>query len=415
MAIEKIESKELPKIDWPMSHAVKAGDWLFTSAMLPLNSSATVVGKTPGRADVDEQFAQCLRNLDHTLSAFKVDRSHVTKTKTYLADVRHRGRIDTSLQKTWGGTFPARSCIGSVLPMTDIIMQMEATAHISQKAKAVTPTKPVAPSGPNSAGGTTAGGFFFSNGHPSLNAKAELIARGDIRGQVEQALDNLGECLKSAEMDFSDVIKVNCTVPSWYGFMRYNEIYLKYFREPFPARATIQGRLSNEATLLEFEAVAAKGDKKVTVESVATGIGHFSVKKRSDTIYVSGLPGAMAPHSHAVRVDDVVYICGQIAYDNTGLMVGWSDIKAQTIKTMQNHLLTMEALGASMDDIVKTNISITEESMIPVFAEEYARFLKPPYPAMTIAVAGLAQDCMVLEIEAIAVIGAANKKTCLVR
>ncbi len=415
MSVATIETKSLPKVDWPMSYAVKAGDWVFTSAMLPLDGSAAVVGKAVGRADIGEQTLQSLKNLDTALSAFDIDRSHVAKTKTYLSDLRHQAGVDAAFQSNWGQVSHARSTIGSILPIPDIALQIEATACFSEKAKPLVPARAVMPAGPYAPGGATAGNFFFSNGHASIDAKGELVARGDIRGQVEMALDNLGACLKAADMDYSDVIKVNCTVPSWYGFMRYNEIYTKYFREPFPARATIQGRLSNEATLVEFEAVAAKGREKLTVESVVTGIGHLSVKKRTDTLYVPGLPGAMAPHSHAVRVDDVVYICGQIAYDDKGLMHGWSDIRAQTVKTMENHVLTMEALGASMDDIVKTNISITEESMIDGFCEEYSKYFSGPYPAMTIAVAGLAQDCMALEVEAVAVMGSAKKKICLVR
>ena len=397
-----------------MSHAVKAGDWIFTAAMFPKDGTGAVIGKTPGRADVEMQAEQCLINIDHALAEFGVSRANVTKTKTYLADVRSKPRVDAVVASGWKKPLPARSTIGSVMPVTDIALQMEATACASAAATEVRPANPAGPAGVHAAGGTTAGSFFFSNGHASLDAKGNLVARGDIRGQVEQALDNLGEGLRAAGMDYSDVIKMNCTVPSWYGFMRYNEIYTKYFREPFPARATIQGRLCNEATLLEFEAVAAKGGEKVTVESVVTGIGHLSVKKRSDTIYVPGLPGAMAPHSHAVRVDDVVYICGQIPYEESGLMVGWSDIRAQTVQTMENHILTMKALGGTVDDFVKTNVTVTEESMVPAFLEEYAKYFTAPYPAMTIAVAGLAQDCMSLEIEAVAVMGAAKNKTCLV-
>lgn len=414
MSENRIVSKSLPKSQWPSSHAVKAGDWIFTSAMLPLDSSGTVAGKTTGRADIEAQTEQCLNNLSNSLSELGAPRSNVAKIKTYLADVRSKPRVDAAVAKSWSKPYPARSTIGSVMPVTDIALQMEATACVSSAAKEVRPAKPGGPAWVHAAGGSTAGNFFFSNGHASLGESGELIARGDIRGQVEQALDNLGEGLRSAGMDYSDIIKVNCTVPSWYGFMRYNEIYTKYFREPFPARATIQGRLCNEATLLEFEAVAAKGKEKVTIESVVTGIGHLSVKKRTDTIYVPGLPGAMAPHSHAVRVDDVTYICGQIPYEESGLMVGWGDIRAQTVKTMENHILTMQALGGTVDDFVKTNVTVTEESMVPTFLEEYAKYFKAPYPAMTIAVAGLAQDCMALEIEAVAIVGASKSKICLV-
>ena len=394
-----------------MSHAAKAGDWIFTSAMLPKDSSGAVVGSRAGRVDVGAQTAQCLANLDLVLGEFEVSRANVAKTKTYLSDVRTKTEVDAVFVDNWKKPIPARSTIGNYLPFSEIALQIEATAHAKFAASEVLS---VNPAGIHAAGGAKAGNFFFSNGHASLGAGGELVARGDIRGQVEQALDNLGEALRAVDMDYSDVIKMNCTAPAWWGFSRYNEIYARYFEEPFPARATIQGRLCNEATLVEFEAVAAKGREKVTIESIVTGSGHFSNKKRADTIYVPGLPAAMAPHSHAVRVDDMIYICGQIPYEESGLMIGWSDIRAQTVKTMENHVMTMAAFGGTVDDFVKTNVTVTEESMIPVFLEEYAKFFKAPFPAMTIAIGGLAQDCMVLEIEAVAAVGASKSKVCVV-
>lgn len=414
MLAQTIKSKKLPKTDWPTSHAVKAGDWIFTSAMHPMDSEGTIVGATIGRVDVGAQTAQCLANLDLVLGEFGISRANVAKIRTYLSDVRAKKEVDAVLASNWKKPLPATATIGKYLPFSDIALQVEATAHAKSPASEVVPARRAGPEGIHAAGGTTAGNFFFSNGHPSLDANGKLVARGDIRGQVEQSLDNLGEALRAAGMDYSDVIKMNCTAAAWWGFSRYNEIYAKFFKEPFPARATIQGRLCNEAALVEYEAVAAKGKEKVTIESVVTGSSHFSNKKRADTIYVPGLPAAMAPHSHAVRVDEVIYLCGQIPYEESGLMVGWSDIRAQTIKTMENHVVTMAAIGSTVDDFVKTNVTVTEESMIPIFIEEYAKFFKAPFPAMTIAIGGLAQDCMVLEIEAVAIVGASKNKVCVV-
>ena len=138
------------------------------------------------------------------------------------------------------------------------------------------------------------------------------------------------------------------------------------------------------------------------------GAAHFALKRRDDTAYVTELPGALAPHSHAVQVGDLVYLCGEIGYDASGRLVGPGDIRAQTRKTMENLALCMKALGGTMDDIVKTNVSITDYRMFDAFNEEYARFFSPPYPARTTVVAGLAQERMVVEIEAIAVLGASR-------
>jgi 2-iminobutanoate/2-iminopropanoate deaminase len=76
---------------------------------------------------------------------------------------------------------------------------------------------------------------------------------------------------------------------------------------------------------------------------------------------------------------------------------------------MENHRLCLEALGAQVQDIVKTHISLTDERLIPGFYEEYEKFFSPPYPAQSTVVTGLARQHMVLEIEGIAVLGASQK------
>jgi 2-iminobutanoate/2-iminopropanoate deaminase len=251
------------------------------------------------------------------------------------------------------------------------------------------------------------GDVVFVSGQLARDAKGELIGRGDMRAQAEQALDNIGAVLEAAGIGFADVIKVNGTVPDWFGFHRYNEIFMKYFAEPFPGRATLQGALGVEGMLIEIEAVAARGRRRI-VESEGPGVGHFGLKRREDTVYVGELPGALAPHSHAVQVGDLVYLCGEVGYDASGRLVGPGDVQAQTRKTLQNLRLCMEALGGRMDDIVKTNVSLTDYRLGPAFNEEYRTFFTPPYPARTTVIAGLAQDRMVVEIEAIAVLGASE-------
>jgi 2-iminobutanoate/2-iminopropanoate deaminase len=144
------------------------------------------------------------------------------------------------------------------------------------------------------------------------------------------------------------------------------------------------------------------------VESEAPGAGHFALKRRPDTVYVAALPGALAPHSHAVQVGDLVFLCGEVGYDASGRLVGPGDVRLQTRKTLENLRLCLDALGGRMDDIVKTNVSLTDHRLVAAFNEEYRAFFTPPYPARTTVVAGLAQDRMVIEIEAIAVLGAAE-------
>lgn len=402
-----IASDRLPPLRSPLSYGVKAGGWVFTAGMLGLDPAGNLVGASPGRPDIEAQTRQTLQNLTTVLETLGASLDRVAKVKGYITDFRYFDRYNATYRDFFKPPYPARATVGNGLARENAVVEVEAIAAVSGAPREVRSPKLAEWELPLAQGGTRVGDVLFVSGHVSRDAKGQLVGRGDMRIQAEQALDNVGAVLEAVGFSFSDVIKINGTVPDWYGFSRYNETFMKYFSEPYEARATIQGALALEGMLIEIEAVAARGPKRV-VESEVAGMGHFALKRRADTIYVPDLPGALAPHSHAVQVGDLVYLCGEVGYDASGRLVGPGDIRAQTRKTLENLALCMKALGGTMDDIVKTNVSITDYRMIPALNEEYAAFFTPPYPARTTVVAGLAQDRMVIEIEAIAVLGASQ-------
>jgi 2-iminobutanoate/2-iminopropanoate deaminase len=388
----------------PQSLAIRAGDWIFTSGLAREREVASAEG-------IRAETRQCLEDLANVLKAADAELKTLAKLRVYANDARFFRDIDGTCEEHLGAAAPARANVadGLLLPFSHV--QVEATAYDGAPINAIRAELP--PTSGRAAAGTVAGDVFFSNGLLPLNRKGEFVGLGNIRAQVEQSMDNLGIALKAAGFNFSDVVRIHNAVPSWFGFDRYNEIYQKYLREPFAVRATIQGTPEHVSALVQFEAIAARGQRK-TVESEAGGIAHFTVKRDENTIYLPELPEALAPHSHAVQVGKVVYLCGEIGYDNTGRLVKRSDIRAQTKKTMENLALCMEAVGGSIKDIVKTNVSLTDARMIDEFFGEYAKVFDAPYPAMNVAVAGLAQDCMVIEVEAVAVLGASSNSIAVV-
>jgi enamine deaminase RidA (YjgF/YER057c/UK114 family) len=399
MARETVKAKGLHRMPGPQSVAIKADNWVFTSGL----------ARERGAADEDglrAEAEQCIDDLVTVLKAVDAGLESVAKLRAYASDARFFAAIDQAIVQRFGESGPARATVadGPLLPFSRL--QLEATAYTGASVKVIEANGLHQAPGRASAG-TVAGNVFFSNGMLPFDQNGEFMGVGNIRAQVEQSLDNLGVALRAAGFDYSDVVRIHNAVPAWFGFDRYNEMYQKYFREPFGVRATIQGVPEHMTALVQFEAIAAKGHRR-TVESEDGGSAHFTLKRDKNTIYLSELPGALAPHSHAVQVGNVVYLCGEVGYDNSGRLVKRSDIRAQTKKTMQNLAMCMEALGGSAKDIVKTNVSLTDPRMIDDFFDEYAKFLDRPYPAMNLVVAGLAQDCMVLEIEAIGILGASS-------
>lgn len=408
-----VVSEKLPPIVGPRSYGVKAGGWIFTSGLMGADSLGAPAGKTPGQADVDAQTRAALQHLLGVLNELGTSSGKLAKVQAYTTDLRHLDRINKTYAAYLEPPYPARTIHGKGLSSPHALIELDGIATVSGESVEVRSSQLAEWAIPCAQAGTLADNVLFTSGHLSLDTRGQLIGRGDLRAQTEQALDNLELALAAADLCLSDIIMLNATVPDWFGYQAYNEIFLKYFREPFEARATIQGGLQTEGCLIEFEAVAAKGTTKRFVESEAAGAGHFAVKRRDDTIYLTELPPARAPHSHAVQIDQLVYLCGQIPFDAAGRLVAPGEIRAQTRKAMENHRLCLEALGGGLNDIVRTRVSISDSRLITAFDEEYAAFFSPPFPARTLVVTGLPQERMVVEVEAIAVLGASESAVAL--
>jgi 2-iminobutanoate/2-iminopropanoate deaminase len=62
--------------------------------------------------------------------------------------------------------------------------------------------------------------------------------------------------LQAAGCDFNDVVKANVYITKPEYFQAFNPIYMEYFPEPRPARATVIAALVDEKFLIEIEAIA---------------------------------------------------------------------------------------------------------------------------------------------------------------
>lgn len=109
------------------------------------------------------------------------------------------------------------------------------------------------PSGPYSPG-IISGGFLFIAGQVGRNAEGKTGAT--IEEQMQYVLENIRNILHAAGCDFKDVVKATVYITKPEYFQAYNSIYIQYFPEPRPARATVIAGLVDESFLIEIEAIA---------------------------------------------------------------------------------------------------------------------------------------------------------------
>jgi enamine deaminase RidA (YjgF/YER057c/UK114 family) len=113
-------------------------------------------------------------------------------------------------------------------------------------------------------------------------------------------------------------------------------------------------------------------------------------------------------YTHVVEVlsGRPVYISGQVALDATGSLVGPGDIRAQARQVFDNLRAAVQAVGATLDQVVKLNYYVVDATRMPVIREVRDEYLDPErLPASTaVEVRRLVRDDLLIEVEAVAVI-----------
>ena len=101
-----------------------------------------------------------------------------------------------------------------------------------------------------------ANGFVYAAGQIGSDPKTGMLVEGGIEEQTEQALKNIAAVLKASGSSMEDAVKTTVFLADINDFAQMNEVYAKHFKQPFPARSTVQvARLPRDARV-EIEVVA---------------------------------------------------------------------------------------------------------------------------------------------------------------
>jgi len=98
-------------------------------------------------------------------------------------------------------------------------------------------------------------------------------------------------------------------------------------------------------------------------------------------INTADAPQAIGTYSQAVKVDNTVYISGQIPLDPSSMEVVEGGIDAQITRVFDNLKAVAAASGGSLADVVKLNIYLVDLGNFPTVNEIMAQYFDEPYPA----------------------------------
>lgn len=114
-------------------------------------------------------------------------------------------------------------------------------------------------------------------------------------------------------------------------------------------------------------------------------------------------PAPAGPYSQSARVGSFVAVAGQAGYDPATRRFVGEDIESQTHQALTNLEAALKASGASMDDVVRVGVFLTETNDFPAMNEAYRQAFSEPFPARTTVYVSL-PDGMKVEMDALAII-----------
>jgi 2-iminobutanoate/2-iminopropanoate deaminase len=122
-----------------------------------------------------------------------------------------------------------------------------------------------------------------------------------------------------------------------------------------------------------------------------------------ERIYPAGAAAPRGPYSPGVRAGDYIFVSGQVPIDPATNQAVTGDIKAETRQVLSNIQRILEGAGASMKDVVRCAVYLTDVKDFAAMNEVYIEFFGEIKPARTtIAVAALPLPGAKVEIDAIA-------------
>ena len=113
-------------------------------------------------------------------------------------------------------------------------------------------------------------------------------------------------------------------------------------------------------------------------------------------ISTNNAPSAIGTYSQAVKVNNTVYLSGQIPLIPATMTVVSEDFTEQTHQVFKNLVAVCEAAGGNINDMVKVNIFMIDLAYFASVNEVMSQYFSQPYPARAaVQVSRLPKDVLI--------------------
>ena len=121
-----IATDKAPAAIGPYSQAVKVGNLLFTSGMIPIDPATNTLVE----GGIEVQAERALMNVKALLEASGSSLDKVVKTVVFIKNMDDFAKVNEIYAKYFTQDFPARSCVEVARLPKDVLIEMEAIAEV---------------------------------------------------------------------------------------------------------------------------------------------------------------------------------------------------------------------------------------------------------------------------------------------
>lgn len=100
-----------------------------------------------------------------------------------------------------------------------------------------------------------AGNTVYFSGQIPLDPKTGAVIEGDISAQTRRVFDNLTAVAGAAGGSLAKIVRVGIYVTDLVNFAAVNAVMAEYFKQPYPARSTIEVSALPKAVQVEIDAI----------------------------------------------------------------------------------------------------------------------------------------------------------------
>lgn len=235
--------------DWiaspnPYSYAIRTGDTLFLSGLVPRNGrdNSVVTG------DITVQTKAVMDNAGELLRAAGLDHSHIVSGRVYLPNGADFQAMNAAYRSYFKANPPARATVIAGLAGKGYAVEMTFVASSSPRQVVGTPGNP------NLSPAIRAGQRLYVSG--MLGNNAENV--GNAAVQTKETLARIRATLEAGGYTPADVVDSLVYLTDLSKFQEMNAEYRPFFVKDFPARATVGTGLVSPGAVVEIMVTAVK-------------------------------------------------------------------------------------------------------------------------------------------------------------